>query len=105
LAEGDEVRANSLAKWFVVGHLQRKLPDDGRAPDFGWEVEGLLWTLGSMLGRQTNGTDSKISIGHQPLSHSYTNGASCTLHFDANKYCLYHPAAPGLGDADTAKLE
>jgi hypothetical protein len=36
-----EVRVDALGEVIVVGHLQRNLPGDGRAPDFGWEVAGI----------------------------------------------------------------
>jgi len=55
-----EVRANSLGEVVVVGHLQRKLPDDGRAPAFWLGSRGLCFDPWLDVGTQTNGTDSKI---------------------------------------------
>src|SRR5438552_4720755 len=89
-----EVRASSLGEVVVIGHLQRKLPEDGRAPDFGWEVEGFASDPWLDTGTQADGGGRKLAIGRQAVSHSYTNGASCTLHFDDKRYSLYHPAAP-----------
>jgi len=139
-----EVRADAAGQLVVVGHLQRNLPGDGRAPDFGWEVQteaggqaslsssgGEAWgeeahnalqtprpstqmplrNLDLNRGAEAVATSSprpsppkerglhtsiseSISVSAQVIVHGYTNGVSSALHFDNDKYVLYHPTAP-----------
>src|SRR6185295_10276520 len=82
-----EVRADVSGQLVVVGHLQRNLSGDGRAPDLGWEVEGFpLAEVFLDIGKQdrpSHGTkatrDKAIPIDRRVVSHSYTNGEPCTL--------------------------
>ena len=98
-----EVRADALGEVVVVAHLQRNLPGDGRAPDFGWEVEGV--PSGAAFLDPTTQPSSFAAFPLTPalsprerelqrLSvHSFTNGVEYSLSFEEGNYCIYHPTA------------
>jgi hypothetical protein len=88
-----EARADSLGGVVVVAHLQRNLPGDGYAPDFGWKVGvrnvsekrpvAFVWR-----NRREPLTDS-------PWVHDFREGEEAQLHVSSQPpYRLYHPAAP-----------
>ncbi|MBI3852885.1 MAG: hypothetical protein HY298_21735 [Verrucomicrobia bacterium] len=82
-----ELRMDALGGVVVVAHLQRNLADDGRAPDFGWELHArsdqatLQTTQGS---RQITGTLQK---------HAFTNDDNVALQLFGNRLTVYHPVA------------
>ncbi|MBI2928730.1 MAG: hypothetical protein HYY24_23960 [Verrucomicrobia bacterium] len=83
-----EVRSDALGSVAVVAHLQRNLPGDGRAPDFGWLIQ--TRSPGSRL--ESNG--HLQSLSHSVAVHSFTNGAPAGLSFENGRLRLNHPAAP-----------
>ena len=82
-----EVRVDALGGVVVVAHLQRNQPDNGRAPDFGWEI-----STRSSTNLLNDGED--IVVTHKTTSHTFTDGKPCKLLFDDSRYRLYHPTAP-----------
>ncbi len=82
-----EVRSDALGGVAVVAHLQRNLPGDGRAPDFGWEIE-----TRSALTHLETGKD-RFAVSTAPVAHSFTNGSPCTLWLGRDHYRLFHPTA------------
>ncbi|UCH35660.1 MAG: hypothetical protein JSV65_04730, partial [Armatimonadota bacterium] len=83
-----EVRADALGQVVVIAHLQRNPEGDGRAPDFGWEIE--LETSSGVL--REGEQDSPVT--DELLTHAFANGAPCATLFDDGRYRLYHPTAP-----------
>jgi len=83
-----EVRVDALGGVVVVGHLQRDLPGDGRAPDFGWEIE----TRGSPGLLQVGG--KRVVPTNSPVSHFFTNGEDCAFTFGEGQWRIGHPTAP-----------
>jgi hypothetical protein len=67
-----ELRADVLGGVVIVAHLQRLLPADGFAPDFGWQVET----------KRLSG-----DVGPKETLNSFE------LAFASGRYRLYHPAA------------
>lgn len=80
-----EVRADALGSVVVIAHLQRNLPEDGYAPDFGWEVEGSV-------------TSAHVQAGEgnkpEPFVKLSMLSPSATILLNNQSYQLYHPAAP-----------
>jgi hypothetical protein len=97
-----EVRSDVLGSVVAIAHLQRNLPDNGRAPDFGWEAElseqGQAFINIDAHSKSTNSqtpeANRKEIVGTNTVIHAYTNGTACTLLFRDQTYCIYHPAAP-----------
>jgi len=80
-----EVRVDSLGGVAAIAHLQRKLPGDGRAPDFGWRIE-----------IQKQPVDLFIDDVPQPfdshsISHTFKSTESSRLRFADGKFELSHP--------------
>ena len=76
-----EIRADALGSVVVVAHLQRYLPQDGYAPDFGWEIAG-----------NTTARLEPAALYSNPESFGeLANGA---LLFHDGQYRLTHPTAP-----------
>lgn len=71
-----EVRADVLGRVVVQGHVQRREPDHGFAPDLGWEITGnLLEDL---------------------APHSFKEGESKSIQTSDGKYVFDFPMAPYL---------
>ena len=83
-----EVRADCLGGIAVIAHLQRNLEGDGRAPDFGWEIE-----ISAPDGLLRRG-EEQVAVTRRALSHAFAEGSPCAFLFDGGGYRLYHPAAP-----------
>jgi len=83
-----EVRADALGGVVVVAHLQRNLPDDGRAPDFGWELETRASPATLRAGSHT------LAVTDSPVGHAFQDGEDCALRFESGRWRLEHPAAP-----------
>jgi len=82
-----EIRVDALGGVSVIAHLQRNLCGDGRAPDFGWDLE-----IAAANGSLRQG-EHQLAAGVEPLSHSFSDGAPCAIFFDDGRYRLYHPTA------------
>lgn len=74
-----EVRADAVGCVSVVAHLQRLLPDDGYAPDLGWEIK-------------VTGAASKAP--QEPATRDHTAGDPCETIICDGKYRVSHPTAP-----------
>ena len=83
-----EIRVDARGRVVLVAHLQRNLAGDGRAPDFGWEMETRL----SPCRLQTGNTE--LPVGGDGPSHSFADGQPCAILFEGGRYSIYHPAAP-----------
>lgn len=83
-----EVRGDSLGGVTVVAHLQRNLPGDGRAPDFGWEIETRSSSGFLHVGGQTT------VVSNSPVSHSFTNRENCAFTFSDGQWRIGHSTAP-----------
>lgn len=83
-----EIRADILGGVTIIAHLQRNQPDNGRAPDFGWEVST---DLSSGFLRRSDGD---ISVSQEAQSHSFVDGDTCALFLKDSLYRIYHPTAP-----------
>lgn len=82
-----ELRADALGGVVVTGHLQRRLPGDGWAPELGWQVE----IAGQ--GARLQAAGHEHPVGPAPVRHAFAGGRPCALDW-AGGYRLYHPAAP-----------
>jgi len=80
-----EVRADALGGVVVIAHLQRNLPEDGYAPDFGWEVEGKITSASVQSGKEEE---------PEPLVSSFRSHTPSVILLNDQSYQLYHPAAP-----------
>jgi hypothetical protein len=82
-----EVRTDVLGGAAVVAHLQRNLKGDGWAPDFGWQISGVVdpgrWECG----------ESDARPGAATVRRALTNGMTSVLWLEENGLRLYHPAA------------
>jgi len=83
-----EVRADALGGVVLVAHLQRNLPGDGRAPDFGWEVETQPSDCYLREGVK------KTRVAAEGATHSFADGKPCLFEFEGGRYRIYHPCAP-----------
>lgn len=81
-----EVRVDALGGVVVVAHLQRNQPDNGRTPDFGWEIS--TRSSHSLL---SDGED--IVVTQETKSHTFADDKPCKLLFEDNRYYLHHPTA------------
>lgn len=82
-----ETRIDAAGQVVLVAHLQRKLPDNGRAPDFGWEIT----TDASPDCLKTS--DKATPVGEDGASHAFTSGQACEFRFAGDAYQIYHPTA------------
>jgi hypothetical protein len=83
-----ELRCDALGGVVLVAHLQRNLPEDGRAPDFGWEAK----TRASFLtGQSSNAT---LSLKDQSFRHSFADGAKVSFVLGKDGLAFHHPVAP-----------
>jgi len=81
-----EIRADALGGVTVLAHLQRNLPEDGRAPDFGWEMEYRLKSANRPPAR--NEAPLLTSV-----THPFHEGAPFSLILHKTAYQLYFPTA------------
>ena len=86
-----EMRMDALGGVVVVAHLQRNFADDGRAPDFGWE----LHALSSKAALQTPQGIRNIASTLQ--KHAFTNADDVALQLFGGQLAVYHPTAPLKG--------
>jgi len=82
-----EVRADALGVVAVVAHLQRNLPGDGRAPDFGWEIETPA-SPSRLISSKAHG-----AIPSGCALHSFANGDECAFQFEDGRWQINHPTA------------
>lgn len=83
-----EVRSDALGGVVLVAHLQRNLPGDGRAPDFGWEAKT---QAASLSGQSSN---APVTLKGEPFQHSFAAGAEARFLLGNDGLGFYHPAAP-----------
>ncbi|MHC4474730.1 MAG: PA14 domain-containing protein [Planctomycetota bacterium] len=83
-----EVRTDTLGCVVLIAHLQRSLPGNGYAPEFGWRVE-----VEDSEGHLKL-SDQQLPVRQEPLVHHFSDGQPCALVFDNGRYQIYHPAAP-----------
>jgi hypothetical protein len=82
-----EVRADVSGGVAVIAHLQRNLPGDGRAPDFGWEIETPVSSAHLQSGAR------RAAVTDTPSGHSFAEGAPGSLFFENGLYRISHPTA------------
>jgi len=83
-----EVRCDVLGGVAVVAHLQRNVPGDGFAPDFGWQV---TMPASCITGLTSN---VPVVVSGQPFRHSFAAGNEAAVVVGRNGLRVYHPAAP-----------
>ncbi len=82
-----ELRMDALGGVVAVAHLQRNLADDGRAPDFGWQLNALS-TKAVLETRQGN-----REITGTLQKHTFTNDDNVTLQLFGAHLAVYYPTA------------
>jgi hypothetical protein len=82
-----EVRADALGLVCVVAHLQRMLEGNGRAPDFGWQIEADAADC-CLCDRGT-----RHAIAAATLTHPFASGTPCSVTLNSDRLSLYHPTA------------
>ncbi len=82
-----EVRADALGLVCVVAHLQRMLEGNGRAPDFGWQIEADAADC-CLCDRGT-----RRAIAAATLTHPFASGTPCSVTLNSDRLSLYHPTA------------
>jgi hypothetical protein len=83
-----ELRSDALGGVVVVAHLQRKLPVDGFAPDFGWQAKTPATFITGLV------SNRPVVVSHRPFRHSFAAGDEAEVVVGNNGLRLYHPAAP-----------
>ena len=83
-----ELRCDALGGVVVVAHLQRNLPEDGFAPDFGWEAK----TPAAFITRQSS--NLPVVLRGQAFRHNFAGGDEAGFMVGKNDLRFYHPAAP-----------
>ena len=109
-----EIRADAVGGVVVVAHLQRLLPDDGYAPDLGWEIKvaaaapieprASRETWFSPLSAWTAAERVQSGFPHlreissrtpqEPVARDHTTGDPCETLVCGGKYRISHPTAP-----------
>lgn len=82
-----EVRIDARGTVALIAHLQRNIPDDGFAPDFGWELTS------NGTGRFA-GDPARTSSGSSTAIHRLEAGRPLALLLGDDAWRIYHPAAP-----------
>ncbi len=83
-----ELRCDILGGVVLVAHLQRNLPEDGRAPNFGWDAKT---RVASVSGISTNTT---VTLKGESFRHHFAGGANARFVLGKDGLAFYHPAAP-----------
>jgi len=83
-----ELRCDALGGVVLVAHLQRNLPEDGRAPDFGWEAKT---RTAAVSGTSSN---TPVTVKGVPFRHNFAGGENARFVLGTNGLAFYHPAAP-----------
>lgn len=83
-----ELRCDALGGVVLVAHLQRNLPENGRAPDFGWEARTRTTFI--------SGTSSNkpVILKGEPFRHNFAEGANARVVLGKKGLAFYHPAGP-----------
>ena len=82
-----ELRCDALGAVVVVAHLQRHLPEEGRAPSFGWEAKTRANSL------TVTSSNAPFTLRGEPFRHSFAQGANVRIMLGTAGLALYHPAA------------
>jgi len=83
-----ETRVDATGCVVVVGHLQRNLQGNGRAPDFGWEI-----TIDESHGGLC-ANDKVTRLDKEAVSHGFALGKPCYFDISTNRsHRISHPAA------------
>jgi len=82
-----ELRRDALGGVVLIAHLQRNLPEDGRATDFGWEAKT---RTASVSGTSSN---TPVTLKGEPFRHNFAAGANARLGLGTDGLAFYHPAA------------
>ncbi|MDP3071028.1 MAG: hypothetical protein Q8N18_12110 [Opitutaceae bacterium] len=82
-----ELRSDALGGVVLVAHLQRNLPEDGRAPDFGWEAKT---QASSVSGISSN---TPVTLKGEPFRHNFVGGDNARFVIGKDGLAFYHPAA------------
>ncbi len=83
-----EIRTDVLGSVLLQAHLQRNLPGDAYAPDFGWSVEA----PGSPALLRVNGND--LPVGPDARTHPFKEAGTPELLLERGRYRLAFPTAP-----------
>jgi hypothetical protein len=83
-----EVRVDSLGGIVLVAHLQRNLPGDNYAHDFGWEIESTASSGHLQVGRE------RKRLEQSSVTHQFATGVLSEFFFDSERFRINHPAAP-----------
>lgn len=83
-----ELRCDALGGVVLVAHLQRNLPEDGRAPDIGWKAKT---RVASVSGTTSN---TAVTLKDESFRHNFADGANARFVLGKEGLAFYHPAAP-----------
>jgi len=83
-----ELRCDALGGVVLVAHLQRNLPENGRAPDFGWEAKTRAASISGMS------SNLPVTVKSESFQHNFATGATARFVLGKNSLAFYHPAAP-----------
>jgi hypothetical protein len=83
-----ELRCDALGGAVLVAHLQRNLPEDGYAPDFGWEAKTQATSV------RVHSSNAPVTLKGEPFRHNFTAGAAARFVLGKDGLAFYHPAAP-----------
>ena len=83
-----ELRCDALGGVVLVAHLQRNFPEDGRAPDFGWEART---RTASVSGTSSN---TPVILKGERFRHNFATGAKARFVLGKEGLAFYHPTGP-----------
>jgi hypothetical protein len=96
-----EVRTDARGGVLLQAHLQRNVPGDGYAPDFGWEIQ----TRTPSASLQENGQQRPVR--QELLAHRFAEPGNAELLLDEERYRIFCPcaAAKGKGRLEVQRRE
>ena len=83
-----EVRADALGSVVMIAHLQRNLPGDGRAPDFGWELLLPGPSAEALLGETIQ------PLSEHAIEQVLRDSSLCAVRFAEGQFEIRHPTQP-----------
>lgn len=83
-----ELRCDARGGVVLVAHLQRNLPEDGRAPDIGWKASTRTASVSGMS------SNTPVTLKRESFRHNFATGATARFVLGTDGLAFYHPAAP-----------